>query len=172
MRRNVSCLMPVLTIVMLMAVSCASIIHGSKQNVSFQSNPSGATVEVVDGMGVSYGVCDTPCSLELKRKREYKAKISKAGYGSAEMVIQKKSDGWIWGNIFFGGVIGLIIDFSNGAAYKLDPSTLQVTLSSESMGQLSLPEDGSGILVFDIEDLSPEERAKLADLTPIAWPLQ
>lgn len=172
MRRDVSCLMPVLTIVMLMAVSCASIIHGSKQSVTFQTNPAGATVEVFDGMGVSYGVCDTPCSLDLKRKREYKIKISKPGYASAEMVIQKKSDGWIWGNILFGGVIGLIVDFTTGAAYKLDPSALHVTLSEESIGNLTLPEDGAGILLFDIDDLSAEERAKLADLTPIAWPFQ
>ena len=172
MRRELSCLMPVLTIVMLMAVSCASIIHGSKQSVSFESSPAGATVEVFDAMGVSYGVCDTPCSLDLKRKREYKVKITKAGYAPAEMVIQKTTDGWLWGNCLIGGLLGIIIDLSTGAAYRLDPDQLQVTLSEETIGNLTLPEDGGGILLIDIDDLSPDERARLADMTPIAWPIQ
>ena len=170
MRKELGVFLPVLTVVALLAVSCASIIHGTKQTVNFQSTPTGASVEVFDGMGVSYGVCDTPCSLDLKRKREYKVRIIKSGYAPAEMVIQRKGDGWVWGNIFFGGVIGLIVDFTNGAAYKLDPTTLEVTLSQESIGSLNMPDEGAGIMLFDIEDLSPAERAKLADLTPIPWP--
>lgn len=66
----------------------------------------------------------------------------------------------------------MVVDFTTGAAYKLDPSALQMTLSQETMGNLTLPEDGVGILLFDIDDLSSDERAKLADMTPIAWPIQ
>jgi hypothetical protein len=34
-------------------------------------------------------------------------------------------DGWVWGNLLFEGLIGIIIDGVNGSAYKL-PSEMYV----------------------------------------------
>ncbi|MEE9443869.1 MAG: PEGA domain-containing protein [candidate division Zixibacteria bacterium] len=157
----------IIIVLSLVFAGCASIIHGSKQNVKFQTSPSGAVVEVKDAMGVSYGWCETPCSIELKRKREYKAFIAKEGYEPVELIISRKSDGWIWGNIVFGGLIGLIVDFSNGAAYKLSPDELSATLSEKTIGQISINESDDAVLIFDFELLSQEEKAKLAGFSTI-----
>jgi len=70
----------------------------------------------------------------------YKITIDKEGYESAELLIEKKAGGWLWGNLGFGGVIGLIVDFSNGAAYRLKPDELQATLNSTTISHVE--EDG------------------------------
>lgn len=154
-------------------LGCCSIIHGTKQNIAFQSSPSGAMVEVKDAMGVSYGSCDTPCSLELKRQREYKVNIYKSGYASFEFVIQRKTDGWVFGNILFGGIIGLIVDFSNGAAYKLSPNEVQTTLSPSSLGSVNVNSKGELSLVFvDFDKLSKIEKDKVSKLPKMDLPFK
>ncbi|MCP4684588.1 MAG: PEGA domain-containing protein [bacterium] len=140
---------------------CASIIHGSKQDILFETSPAGATVQVSDAKGVMYGPCETPCSLELQRKREYVVNFSKEGYNDAEFHIERKSDGWIWGNILFGGVIGIIIDFSNGSAYKLSPDQAHATLSESSTSGMLEAEGGDRLVFIDLESLTPEEQARI-----------
>jgi hypothetical protein len=34
--------------------------------------------------------------------------------------------GWVWGNIAFGGLIGLGVDFISGGAYQLYPDNLRL----------------------------------------------
>ncbi|MBD3258582.1 PEGA domain-containing protein [candidate division GN15 bacterium] len=148
-------------------MGCASIIHGTSQEILFQTIPDGATVSVEDAMGKRYGSCQTPCTLDLKRKREYKVIINKPGYSEATLVLEKKTDGWIWGNIVFGGIIGLIVDFSNGAAYKLSPSELSVTLQESTVGQRLQSEDGPSLVLFDFDDLSEREQAEIQKLPSI-----
>ncbi|UCG62226.1 MAG: PEGA domain-containing protein [Candidatus Zixiibacteriota bacterium] len=146
---------------------CASIIHGTKQDITFQSSPAGASVSASTSLGVSFGSCETPCTLELKRKKEYNVTISKPGFTPVEMVIERKSDGWIWGNILLGGVIGLIVDFSNGAAYKLSPEEVVVTLSEESIGINPGSNDEVRIVFVDLEQLPALEREKVRYLNPV-----
>ena len=159
--------LPLVLFIGVMLVGCGSIIHGSKQVISFQSTPAVATVEVLDAMNVSYGSCETPCSLELKRKREYKVIMSKQGYNAAELIITKKTDGWIWGNILFGGVIGIIIDFSNGAAYKLSPEMLNTTLTESTTSNVPEINSPDGLVLIDFDDLTPVEQERIKKLTPI-----
>lgn len=162
-----------LTIMLMLAlvsmIGCASIMHGSKQKLVFGSTPTGATVEVTDAMGVSHGSCVTPCTLDLKRKNQYKATLIKSGFEPVELLIDKSSDGWIWGNILFGGIIGLVIDFSNGAAYKLSPTELHATLPALTGGLL--PEDGDEptLVLVDFDDLTSEEKTAIRQMETIPW---
>ena len=155
-------LISALVLSLVVFAGCASIIHGTSQEIAFQSVPDNATVVVEDAMGKQYGSCQTPCSLELKRKHEYKVHITKAGYETATIVMDRKSDGWIWGNIVFGGLIGVIVDFSNGAAYKLAPSELTVSLQKSPIGKRFEAEDSPAMVFFDIDEFSPEEQAEIA----------
>ncbi|MEP2023622.1 MAG: PEGA domain-containing protein [Reichenbachiella sp.] len=109
--------------------SCASIIHGPTQTVDFTSQPTGATI-TIDGK--EYG--KTPQAIELRRKgREkgdksdkqmYDVKVALDGYYPYELKIKREMDGWFLGNILFGGLIGIIVDASNGAMYKLTPDQI------------------------------------------------
>ena len=112
-----------------LATSCGSIIHGSSQLVTFSSQPPGATI-TIDGK--QYG--KTPQSISLKRKgrlkgensnkKSYDVKVSLEGYYSYDIKINREMDGWFIGNVLFGGLIGIIVDASNGAMYKLTPNQI------------------------------------------------
>ncbi len=64
-------------------------------------------------------------SLPLRgegKVKSYKIKFSKAGYGDQVVVVRGKLDGWYFGNILFGGLIGmLIVDPITGKMWKLSP---------------------------------------------------
>lgn len=106
--------------------SCASIIHGSKQVVNLTSQPTGAQV-TIDGK--SYG--KTPTAVELKRKgrlkgevdskKSYAVKIEMEGFYPYDIIVKREMDAWFLGNLLFGGIIGIIVDASNGSMYKLTP---------------------------------------------------
>lgn len=113
--------------------NCASIIHGSKQEVTFTSQPSGATVYIDD-----HKIGETPRAITLSRKgriegepstkKSYKVKIEMAGFMPYEIFIKREMDSWVVGNIIFGGLIGLIVDAANGSMYKLTPDQVIASL--------------------------------------------
>lgn len=124
----------------LLAVSmsnCASIVHGNSQTVDFSSQPAGAKV-FVDGR--QYGT--TPTSVVLKRigrlkdeptdKLSYQVKIDLDGYYPYEIQLKRTVDGWFFGNVIFGGLIGIVIDAASGSMYKLTPDQIVATMGSES----------------------------------------
>lgn len=41
---------------------------------------------------------------------------------------------WVFGNVIFGGVIGLAVDAITGGIYKLTPDQVQAELRSNYMG--------------------------------------
>jgi hypothetical protein len=100
--------------------SCATIIHGSNQNIAFSSNPSGAEVYINEH---NKGI--TPVTVRLRRNEDCNIKIQLENYLPYEISLVRKVDGWIAGNIIFGGLIGLAIDAATGSMYKL--SSDQVT---------------------------------------------
>ena len=66
-------------------------------------------------------------------KAHYQVKFTKDGYDTKTIPVNFKLDGWYFGNILFGGVIGmLIVDPATGAMYKLDTEFLNETLSKST----------------------------------------
>jgi hypothetical protein len=47
-----------------------------------------------------------------------------------------KSDGWIWGNIILGGVVGAVIDGARGAGFKYPPKFV-VILEPEEFANIA-----------------------------------
>ena len=103
--------------------SCASIIHGTHQDVGISSNPTGAQVSV-DGQVKGA----TPIVANLTRKDNHIVRIELAGYKPYETTLTRKVSGWVWGNIVFGGLIGLAVDAINGALYNLTPEQVSAAL--------------------------------------------
>lgn len=114
-------------------MSCASIIHGKSQDVFISSQPKGAKILVDDK---DYGV--TPKTLGLPRmgrmegepstKKEYKITITLDGYMPHETILQRKVDGWFFGNLLIGGVIGIVVDAVTGSMYKLTPNQISAQM--------------------------------------------
>jgi hypothetical protein len=86
-------------------VSCATIMQGSRQQISISSTPSGASLVIDSGTAIR-----TPYVAKLKRKDTHTIRIELAGYKPFELITSRGTSGWVWGNIVFGGVLGLIVD--------------------------------------------------------------
>src|SRR5689334_6040905 len=100
--------------------ACASIIHGTSQDVGISSSPTGAQVTVDNRAGAV-----TPYVAKLSRKDNHIVKLSMDGYAPAELTLTKSVSGWVWGNVVFGGLIGLGVDAISGGLYNLTPPQLQ-----------------------------------------------
>ena len=104
--------------------SCATIISGSKQKVSFKSTPAEASIFINE---VEIG--KTPIEKKLERKKEYDVKIVLDGYKPFETKITKKFNAWYLGNILIGGVIGFIVAPATGAMFRLTPTQINAEMA-------------------------------------------
>ncbi len=112
---------------------CASIIHGTRQEVTINSTPPEGDVVVKKEGGVEVFQGRTPATCTLERKYTYDVTINLAGYQEAKVHISKDMDPIYLGNVICGGIIGLVVDAVNGAMYKLVPEIIQVTLVEASI---------------------------------------
>ena len=129
---------------------CAAIIHGTKQEVAVSSTPSGADVIV---MGAH--MATTPAVIKLDRKdSNIVLRFEKEGYEPVEIALRRSVDGWIAGNILFGGLIGLVIDFASGAAYKLSPPEIQAVMQEKGISLDDIPSDGDLVIWVDMQSIT------------------
>lgn len=106
--------------------ACATIMQGTRQEVSIGSTPSGAKL-TIDGVEVA----TTPYAANLKRKDKHSLKIELDGYLPYELAMSRGTSGWVWGNIVFGGLPGLVVDAISGGMYKLKPEEVQASLAQQ-----------------------------------------
>lgn len=106
-------------------MGCATILHGTHQTLHVNSSPSGASVYIRHNQ---VGV--TPASLRLERNKDYTLVFKKSGYKPVRINLNKnfKALPSILGNIFWSGVIGIVVDIVDGAAYKLSPEQVNANL--------------------------------------------
>ena len=113
--------------VALLLPACATVTRGTKETYIIESTPSAAEVTLSTGE-----TCVTPCKLKLKRKEEFTARFAKAGYQSAEAQVESKFKGGggvaAAGNVLIGGVIGAVLDGTNGSLMDLTPNPLRIKL--------------------------------------------
>ncbi len=119
--------------------SCASIVSKSTYPLSINSSPSNAKVSITDKKGKEIYLGNTPATVKLNAgagffsKAEYQVKFSSPGYDDKIVPITFKLDGWYFGNLLLGGVLGmLIIDPATGAMWKIETEFLNETLSKST----------------------------------------
>jgi len=119
---------------------CASIVDGGAKTVRINSDPPGAKISVFDKNGNAITNQTTPASISLKRHsgyfsgEKYKLVLESPGFYPSEIYIQSSVNGWYFGNIVFGGLIGLlIVDPATGAMWTLSPRELNWTLVSSTV---------------------------------------
>jgi hypothetical protein len=111
----------------LFASGCATIIKGTTQTVSINSNVEGAQV-IVNGESVG----QTPFTGQIKRKSGTTVTVRKQGYQTKTVTLTTEIEAIFWGNIISGGAIGSTTDLTTGAMYYYAPSTLEVDLVPSS----------------------------------------
>ena len=130
-----------------LVAGCCSIIHGTSQSIGISSVPTDAEVSI---NGTSFG--RTPVIADLSRKEQHIVTIQLGGYLPYETTITKSVSGWVWGNIIFGGVIGLAVDAITGGLYKLSPEQIEAGLTEQFSGS---PECDEGLFIVAVLELDP-----------------
>ena len=130
--------------------ACATVTKGSNDTVKMTSVPSEASVVFEDtAQKLQPARCQTPCEIEMNRKRSYLATVSKAGYEDYVVVMEPKlsaSGGTAMaGNLLLGGIIGAGVDATTGASKDLTPNNLEVTLAPK--GGTSYATDKKGVRI-------------------------
>lgn len=130
MNRSVSRLLS-LVVCLVAFGGCASLVSGGSQAVTFNSVPDGATV-TVNGLVIG----KTPITTTIKKKSGQSLVFSKDGYKPITMQLETRMNGWFWGNIVFGGLIGSTTDGLSGAVNEYSPSQYMVSLQPDGSGSL------------------------------------
>ncbi len=148
------------------AFSCASIVSRSNWPFYVESDPAGATVTIENKKGREVFKGKTPTVVRLKSgsgffsKESYVIYYSRPGYEDKKVNVECKLNGWYFGNIIFGGAIGLlIVDPATGAMYKLDGKGSHETLSPSH--QASTPRS---LKVMDIANVPADWHNRLIAL--------
>ncbi|MCB0324528.1 MAG: PEGA domain-containing protein [Bdellovibrionales bacterium] len=131
----------VISCIALLATSaCASIVSDKNYQLTLDSVPSGANVEVVNEDGVTEfrGTTPTTCSLRAGKayfdKQSYTVKMTKEGHEPYQQQVNSSIDGWYWGNLIAGGVIGFfIVDPLTGAMFELDEKAVTASLREQAI---------------------------------------
>ena len=101
-----------------LSTGCASIVSGNHQPVSINTGEvRNATCTLENNKGVWY-VPNTPGSVVVTRSfSEISVTCQKKGYHTTVRRVGSTTKAMAFGNILFGGVIGVGVDAASGAAY-------------------------------------------------------
>jgi hypothetical protein len=101
---------------------CATIIRGTDEQVSVNTNPTGADLQFSNGQS-----CQSPCTIKVSRSQSLQINISKKQCQTQTATMIPTLAG---GGVILGG----LIDYGTGAVYDLQSNPLTVTLSCKDSG--------------------------------------
>lgn len=111
--------------------SCSTLLGGGpKQKVTISADQSKAHFVIKDQTGQTVFDGTDPGTLQLPRKYTYTVEVSLDGYAKQTVFISQGINGWFWGNLCLGGVVGMVIDFATGSMWDLQPSKLDIKLKT------------------------------------------
>lgn len=146
---------------------CASIVSDSKSPVSIMSSPAGSKFEVRNESGQIVHSGITPGSVTLAAGdgyfdgETYTITFSKDGMDEQVVTLETSINGWYWGNLLIGGIVGmLIVDPATGAMYKL-PESVSGTLHESTAASGSKSRD---LTLITIDEVPESELPNLVKL--------
>ncbi len=107
--------------------SCATILTGTKDKITFNSSPEGAKV-------IHKGIekCTTPCTAEIPRSlSKQTVTFEKEGFNTKEVKLTKTFNPVTLVNVLLGGAIGVGIDAATGSLTKYSPKDYKVELEAK-----------------------------------------
>jgi len=107
---------------------CASVVRGTTDKVSINSNPPDAAIRT----SLGHSCPASPCTVEVSRKESFTAFAEKEGYKPGSIYIGTNMSGkgaaGLAGNILVGGLIGVGVDAMTGATLDHFPNPALITL--------------------------------------------
>lgn len=125
---------------LLLAAACASIVEGSTDPVTVATSPvSQPTCVLANARGAWNGAASAPILVKRSRSDLSVSCIDPVQGTSGNATLASDVEGWTFGNILFGGLIGLVVDWSTGAAYTY-PDHVTVEMRDSLRPQAELQE--------------------------------
>lgn len=98
---------------------CATVVTGKYQKIPVTSDPPGVKVRASSGEYVI-----APGSFNLKRNEDHTLVAEYPGNEPQQVKLKHGLQGWFWGNILVGGIIGGVVDLASGSCDKLVPDSV------------------------------------------------
>lgn len=144
--------------------SCASIVSRPSRDVSIQSNPSGLSFAVINAEGETIHSGTTPQVVNLTARggyfkpAKYTVQVKRANKVIGSHQVTAGINGWYFGNLLIGGLVGmLIVDPLTGAMYRMPESITVDTTATAATDPMSLN-------IASIDTLTPDQRKQLVRL--------
>lgn len=102
---------------LILVAGCATIIRGTEQQITVNTNPVGADLQFSNGQS-----CQSPCSLKVARNQSLQINVSKPECQTQTATMIPVLAG-------AGVILGGLIDYGTGAVYDLQPNPLTLTMA-------------------------------------------
>jgi len=112
-------LLLILFLIAMWSSGCATIVTGKYQHIPVTSEPPGVKVRSDTGVSIT-----TPGSFDLRRNQDHTLVAEYTGCEPQQKELKHGLQGWFWGNILLGGIIGGVVDIASGASDKLQPEKI------------------------------------------------
>ncbi|MDQ0140398.1 hypothetical protein [Cupriavidus necator] len=118
-----------------LASGCAAIVSGTRQVVSVETHQAerpvdGASCEMVNSKNTYF--VTTPGTVTIDRAYgDLSVRCTKAGMDPGEATVVSATKAMAFGNILFGGAIGVVVDTASGAAYDY-PERIRVGMGEST----------------------------------------
>ena len=160
---NISLLrLAVIIIICAFLSGCASIISKTSWPVSIDSKPDGVHVSITNKSGKEVFAGKTPLVTILKSgsgyftKESYTVVMTYNGIEKRTINLECSVNGWYFGNLLIGGLIGmLIVDPATGAMYRLEKKDIYEVFKDDKTSQLK---------ILDINNIPLEWKTNLIEL--------
>jgi hypothetical protein len=105
-------------VMLLSLTSCATIFAGGSPKILLEGNVDEPVTITTDKQ--VYKDVTLPAMVEVKRHKidGKRIKIESPNFVFQDIVLQKKIEGWTWGNIAIGGIIGWCVDMATNCVSK------------------------------------------------------
>jgi hypothetical protein len=153
----------VLILPVLLLTGCATIVGKDTFPLTINSNPDGASILIKDEKGTKVFSGTTPTTVTLTagesyfHAKSYNITFSKSGYADQYVEVKATLSGWYFGNLLFGGIVGiLIVDPITGKMWKL-PTNVTGNLSQ----QVSLNQEQRTLQILTLNQVPMNMRKNL-----------
>lgn len=153
-----------LVLVITTLCGCATIVSKTSYPISVHTDPKGVNISITDRKGKEIYTGTSPATIDLKSgagffvKARYEIRLSSPGFTDKTVTIDYKLNNWYYGNIIFGGLIGLlIVDPATGAMWKIKDPVVDETMVRETSSGISKPV----LHIINIDEVSKNMQAQL-----------
>ena len=120
------------TVLGLMSGACSTIVEGTDQSVTVITDPAGASC-TLEREGVAVAVINpTPGTVQVEKSKQNIAVLcTREEHQDSAGVLSSTFESMTFGNVLFGGIIGVAIDASSGAMNQY-PDSITIVMVPES----------------------------------------